>query len=390
MNRAGMTPEERFLQAATRGLSCRKRAEAQAELRSHLHERTQQLILEGKPLPSAQARAMEELGAPGEIARGLRRNEHVHPLLSAGVLMAMAALLLGFPAVDAWRGWKLGVPDRSHYTNVDEAGLRADGFLSLPEARELFQQYGVTLKFFGPWAQLDAPGLPTIHLDGVACSSPGYADPDSGRLFPELRPAHLYLNPGMLPLCLAAAGWPLDLRPDSVAFRGKALPGLPGAAAHMPTLPAPSLRNLYQGALYSPALRGALDGSTVALSGLQATQTYRVDRPAHSPVMLLVRFPEPKGEPVDRSSPPALGRPPALLGNLLTWVATDQTVALPTQLGRNGVGAWEYYGPLKLTRNLEEWRSTPGSVAVGVVIPLSSNPADPIRLSPLDVTPVLQ
>ena len=58
-----MTPEDRFVKAATRGLSRGKRAEAQAELRSHLHERTQQLILAGKPLPSAQAQAMQELGA---------------------------------------------------------------------------------------------------------------------------------------------------------------------------------------------------------------------------------------------------------------------------------------------------------------------------------------
>lgn len=97
---------ETFIRSATRGLSRRKRAEAQAELRSHLHERTNQLILLGKPLPSAQAQAMQELGAPSEIARGLRRTEHVHPLLSATALTALAGVLVGFPAVEAWLAWR--------------------------------------------------------------------------------------------------------------------------------------------------------------------------------------------------------------------------------------------------------------------------------------------
>ena len=85
-----MTPEDRFVKAATRGLSRGKRAEAQAELRSHLHERTQQLILAGKPLPSAQAQAMQELGAPAQIARGLRRTHHLPDVVGTLALMTMA------------------------------------------------------------------------------------------------------------------------------------------------------------------------------------------------------------------------------------------------------------------------------------------------------------
>ncbi len=180
---------EQFIRDATRGLSRRKRAEAQTELRSHLHERTNQLILLGKSLPSAQAQAIQELGAPGEIARGLRRVEHVHPLLSAAVLTAIAGVLLGFPAVDAWQSWRNNEDPRRIARS--EAQLRQEGLTSLPEARDQLQKSGIDLKFFGPWAaRLEAPGLPTVKLD-MSCQQPVYADPGLKRLWPEFRPAHL-------------------------------------------------------------------------------------------------------------------------------------------------------------------------------------------------------
>ncbi|WP_295818786.1 permease prefix domain 1-containing protein [uncultured Deinococcus sp.] len=62
---------DRFLRDATRGLGRRARLAAQAELRSHLHERVQALRLEGMTEATASAQAMRELGEAGAIRRSL-------------------------------------------------------------------------------------------------------------------------------------------------------------------------------------------------------------------------------------------------------------------------------------------------------------------------------
>lgn len=61
-----MTPEERFVRTATRGLRGQARRDAQAELRSHIHERATQLqlILGATAEADARAQAMRELGPP--------------------------------------------------------------------------------------------------------------------------------------------------------------------------------------------------------------------------------------------------------------------------------------------------------------------------------------
>ncbi|MFC3831497.1 MULTISPECIES: permease prefix domain 1-containing protein [Deinococcus] len=66
-----MNREEQFLRGATRGLGRRARLAAQAELRSHLHERVQALRLEGMTEATASAQAMRELGHAGAIRRSL-------------------------------------------------------------------------------------------------------------------------------------------------------------------------------------------------------------------------------------------------------------------------------------------------------------------------------
>ncbi|WP_295818787.1 permease prefix domain 1-containing protein [uncultured Deinococcus sp.] len=90
-----MNPEEHFLQDATHGLRGNVRREAQAELRSHLHERVHQLIEQGTPEAAARAQALGELGSPRRIAHGLVRQHGVHPAVmwsAFGVATVMAVL----------------------------------------------------------------------------------------------------------------------------------------------------------------------------------------------------------------------------------------------------------------------------------------------------------
>lgn len=70
--------EERFVNAATHGLSCRARADAQAELRSHLHERTQQLMLGGQTELDARTQALQEIGPASTVAWKLLQTHPIH------------------------------------------------------------------------------------------------------------------------------------------------------------------------------------------------------------------------------------------------------------------------------------------------------------------------
>lgn len=362
---------ETFIRNATRGLSRRKRAEAQAELRSHLHERTNQLILLGKPLPSAQAQAMQELGAPSEIARGLRRTENVHPLLSAAVLTALAGVLVGFPAVDAWLAWRNDSNDGRRHSST-EAELRAEGMVSLPEAARRLRESGVSLKFFGPWAKLEAAGLPTVKLD-MSCQQPVYADPGMNRPLPEVRPSHLYVSPETLTGCLASAGWPLEVRPDSVLLQGKTLPYPPQKLPLDSKLSFEQWNNVLQGLLYRHQLNKII-GTSFSLAPFSSGKPaiYRVAAPPQTPVMLLVRASKSKAFPDTFTA--------------FRWVTSNQTVELPTELMRNGLKR-DSIQPILLTDDLTKWRSAPDSVNSAILVPLSTNTADPIQLKPLKLTP---
>lgn len=357
-----MTPEDRFLRQATRGLSRRKRAEAQAELRSHLHERTNQLILAGKPLPSAQAQAMEELGAPAAIARGLQRTEQVHPLLSAAVFTALAGVLLGFPVADAWLGWRSNQQSEGMHRSAAE--LRAEGYLTLPELRRQLSEQGVTLAGFGRWPRLEAAGLPSIPLNDAACPAPVAP----GLLFPELRSSRLYVQPYSLPSCMAQAGWPLQVQQDSVMFGGKTIQYLPPQTAHSALSQWPTF---WQSLLYRPRVETLIGAGShpLPLTGQSRPQRYRVDRPAQSPVLLLLRT-------ENRN-----------FNFLVAWVGQDGTVNLPTLTSKLGLGPGSPL-PVKLFENAATWRRADPKVAAAVLVPLSTNTADPIQLKPLKLTPV--
>ena len=83
-----MSPEERFIRSATRGLRGTVRAEVQSELRSHLHERLQDLRLSGCTEQEARQQALRELGSPLTVRRSLWVT---HPPL---YLLGWAALTL--------------------------------------------------------------------------------------------------------------------------------------------------------------------------------------------------------------------------------------------------------------------------------------------------------
>ncbi|MFN4251330.1 hypothetical protein [Deinococcus sp.] len=70
-----MSPEQQYVRRATRGLSGKARQETQTELLSHLHERTQQLILGGLDASQAQQRALQEIGPAPTVARTLRQEQ---------------------------------------------------------------------------------------------------------------------------------------------------------------------------------------------------------------------------------------------------------------------------------------------------------------------------
>lgn len=357
---------EKFIRDATRGLSRRKRAAAQTELRSHLHERTNQLILLGKPLPSAQAQAMQELGAPGEIARGLRRTEQVHPLLSAAALTALAGLLLGFPAWLSWEGWRGA--QAAAGLNRSAAELRSEGYLTLPELRRSLGEQGVTLAGFGRWPRLEATGLPSIPLNDAACPAPVAP----GLVLPELRSNRLYAQPHSLPPCMAQAGWPLEVQPDSVRLRGKAVP-------YLPAPPSPSAsaqvtprqwQTFWQSVLYRPRVETLVGAgsSPFPLTGQSRPRRYRVDRPAHTPVLLLLRTEHRNAD------------------YLMAWVEQDGTVELPTLTREPGASS-DLARPIVLFENAAAWRQAGPDVPAAIALPLSRNAADPIRLEALKLTP---
>lgn len=353
---------EKFIRNATRGVSRRKREEAQAELRSHLHERTNQLILAGKPLPSAQAQAMQELGPPTQIARGLRRTEHVHPLLSALVLCGLVGLLAYVPLnlLETERDLRNGFS-----SNMTAAQLRGEGFVTVNEARQRLKGGQVQLTGFGPLLKLTAEGLPDVPLN--TCSEVEMANPQP---LLELRPSHLYVQPSIWPGCLARAGWPLQLTPESVTFRGQALDFIPERGEMLVLGSGPEV---WQSWVYHPALESALgeDLFPVLPWRWRAPQTYTVARPDRTPVALLVRL---RGKVPNRFD----------MGMALAWVEGGK-VTFPTRLLEDKRTAAE--SPIVLYTSLSEWRKASSAVYAGLVIPLPTNSAEPVHLTPLSLTP---
>ncbi|MDV6373425.1 permease prefix domain 1-containing protein [Deinococcus arenicola] len=210
-----MTGEERFLNSATRGLIKNARLAAQAELRSHLHERVQQLVLAGEPEEGARVQAIRELGPAPIIARSLRRGEHVHPALSALALTGLAALLLLplptlFSAQFAEQ-WLAGVGA----TTATVAELRAYGAVTLPEARRQLRPLEIGLIRKDGRYVLTHAGLPNAELGGQGagfCSSPTYSQGQDTPTFPLLPlPRHFYISMPELLSCAAESGWPLDI-----------------------------------------------------------------------------------------------------------------------------------------------------------------------------------
>ncbi len=60
---------------------------------------------------------------------------------------------------------------------------------------------------------------------------------------------------------------------------------------------------------------------------------------------------------------------------------------LPSELLRDSMKR-DSTQPIILTDDLTKWRSAPAFVNSGILVPLSTNTADPIRLQPLKLTPI--
>jgi len=67
-----MTPLDRYVRRATRGLPPEKRKRAEEDLRGDITERTRELQLHGLSEEQALTRALTEFGQPGRVVSGLR------------------------------------------------------------------------------------------------------------------------------------------------------------------------------------------------------------------------------------------------------------------------------------------------------------------------------
>ncbi|AKH17893.1 permease prefix domain 1-containing protein [Deinococcus soli (ex Cha et al. 2016)] len=89
-----MTPEDRFIRAATRGLGRKVRSAVQLKLRSHLLERLQDLRLGGHTEEEARQLVLRELGSPETVRRSLW-STHPPLHLLAWMLLGTAVLVTG-------------------------------------------------------------------------------------------------------------------------------------------------------------------------------------------------------------------------------------------------------------------------------------------------------
>ncbi|ANC70851.1 MULTISPECIES: permease prefix domain 1-containing protein [Deinococcus] len=376
-----MTPEDRFVKAATRGLSRGKRAEAQAELRSHLHERTQQLILAGKPLPSAQAQAMQELGAPAQIARGLRRTEHVHPLLSAAVLLALAGVLLWPVPELRWQQLMSQVYNGVGTSSGSGAELMELGSLPLPEARRRLGTLDIELVHQKGSYLLRRAGLPDAPLGDTRTFQclppllPGGTRPTLTDLLNSELPTYVDM-PGLLS-CMAQAHWPLTVSPSGVALGEQTLPLSWGtdyslsAALSQVYFPALStaLRQLPAPMWQAAGIGGPLI-TPLASDDLHSAPPLQLNLPGGTPILALVKKQSRSYGAPERTTYPAFAA-------ALRWTDAQGQLQLPRPL----------HGPeLRLYSSRAAWLQAPLTENATLLLPVSTQATQEISLTPLAVS----
>ncbi|PTA67881.1 permease prefix domain 1-containing protein [Deinococcus arcticus] len=263
-----MSPEERFVRAATRGLRGQARRDAQAELRSHIHERAAQLqlILGATAEADARAQAMRELGAPAHIARGLRRT---HWRWSAGMGVLVASVLLTSWVANAYsRGqaevtqlvdqvlfpsaqWVNPCQGRRACVALQSAGvpleseLRSQGLMHRSQARPFLSGLGI---------QTHGLFQKTLVLPGNAALSARPFEVEVGRLgYPGRRRG--YLNVSGVLAQGARQGWPLQVDGSTLAVRVAGRPIAPDTQMNLRTIEAYLEIELDQKLL--PAVRAA-------------------------------------------------------------------------------------------------------------------------------------
>lgn len=366
---------EQFIRNATRGLSRRKRAEAQAELRSHLHERTNQLILLGQPLPSAQAQAMQELGAPAQIARGLRRTEQVHPLLSAAALTALAVLLWPVPYV-LWERLTGEIYKSVGTTSGTAAELKESGYLPLAEAQRQLSEFGIQILQENDSYLLRRAGLPDALLGqdkSYRCLPPLL--PEQGHLtLSNLMKLPLFIETSSLVNCMARANWPLNVSPISISLEQQNLPLSWGAQygttnlltqAYLPSLTS-ALKQLP-----TDAWQGDSNPEPLVIplttGNPNPTPPTQLNLAANTPVLALVKaqswhYDGPKRTPL-----------PTFKAALL-WTNERGQLELPQTLD----------GPsLRLYTTRQAWLSAPRTENATLLLKLTVHPTDKIELTPL-------
>ncbi|WP_339095338.1 permease prefix domain 1-containing protein [Deinococcus sp. VB142] len=370
---------ETFIRNATRGLSRRKRAEAQAELRSHLHERTNQLILLGKPLPSAQAQAMQELGAPGEIARGLRRTEHVHPLLSAGALTALAGVLLWPAPYVLWERLTGEIYKSVGTISGTATELKENGYLPLAEVQRQLGEFGIQLLQENDSYLLRRAGLPDAPLGqdkSYRCLPPLL--PEQGHLtLNNLMKLPLFIETSSLVNCMARANWPLNVSPISISLEQQNLPLSWGAQygttnlltqAYLPSLTSALKQlptNAWQGdSNPEPLVIPFTTGNP------NPTPPAQLNLAANTPVLALVKAQSWHHDGSRRTPLPTFKA-------ALLWTNARGQLELPQPLDGP---------PLQLYSTRQAWLDASRTENATVLLKLTAHPTAKIELTPLSTT----
>ncbi|MGM9321520.1 permease prefix domain 1-containing protein [Deinococcus aquaticus] len=222
-----MSPEEHYVRNATRGLRGKERQETQTELLSHLHERTQQLILGGLDASQAQQRALQEIGPAPTVARTLRQEQGfttasqlaLGTLVSLTLLASLTARLYAqdnklvtdvidhrlFP--DNW-GWQDPCKDHTHCAALySDAPLttqdtRQAGFIRMNEANTYLQGSGLSVRGLLR-KSLTLESAPSIPVQPFSVGRDGKSGLQNG-----------YLNLPRAMIDGAQVGWPIQLRND--------------------------------------------------------------------------------------------------------------------------------------------------------------------------------
>ena len=228
-----------FVRQATRGLRGQARRDAQAELRSHLHERTGQLMGGGLSLEAAQMRAQAELGPTKAMSQGFQQS---HSLSAPGrwlTLLALPALfsaaltmgIMGGPWQAAVQGqlerWSTGgsaCGEDSRCTQLSAHWWKPENLhtVNLVRPQELAGLLpGTQITGAGRWKKLTLPGAAPLTLNDYRFTV--HAGPLPVSLIPHATTVYSELL-----LDARRQGWPVKLGGSTQAPRlslaGQTLP----------------------------------------------------------------------------------------------------------------------------------------------------------------------